>query len=161
MCIVQENIDDEAVADVILSSDMGKQGHFHDGISLEIGDEIEKKDIFNDWMSLFCENNVDDELDGYVCHLLVIGEDWLGMFFVSIFDCGDGTQNLCTSWFLWSIQIKSIQMKYSKDSNDHISKLKNDEKGLERDAKLILDQVLTASDIMLSTCWQNNTALND
>ena len=74
LCIVHESIGKEVIADVILSSEtcyksIGKRGHFGDGISLENGYDIEWNDICNDWMQTFCEYNIDDQLDGPVCHL--------------------------------------------------------------------------------------------
>ena len=86
MCIVQESINDEAIAYVIQSSEMGKRGNFRDGISLEIGNDIEGNDICCDWMETFCECNIDDQLNGSVFHLSEMGEECLGIFLVSIFD---------------------------------------------------------------------------
>ena len=80
------------IADVMLSSEthynsIGKKGHFSDDVFLEIGNDIEGNDICNDWMEMFCECDIDDQLDGSVCHLLEIGEECLGIFSVSIFNC--------------------------------------------------------------------------
>ena len=92
MYIVQESIGEEVIADVILNletfyNSMGKRKHFSDGISLEIGNDIEVYDICNDWMETFCEYDIDDQLDGSVCHVSEIDEEWLGMFSLSIFGC--------------------------------------------------------------------------
>ena len=60
LCIVQESIGEEVIADVILTwetcyNSMGKRGHFSDGISFEIGNDMEGNYICNDWMETFCE----------------------------------------------------------------------------------------------------------
>ena len=39
---------------------MGKSGHFRDGISLEIGNDIEGNDICNDLMDMFYEYDLDE-----------------------------------------------------------------------------------------------------
>ena len=95
LCIVQESIGDEVIADAKLSSDMGRRGHFSDGISLENGDDFEGNDIFNYWVETFCEYNIDDQLDGFVRHLSRIDEECLGIFSVSIFDCQDDDIQTC------------------------------------------------------------------
>ena len=66
--------------------------------------------------------------------------------------------NLCTSCFLLTIWIESIQIKPNEESNDDILDLQDDETGLKKDADLLLDQVLTGPDIILSTCSQNDTS---
>ena len=63
------------IADVILSSDIGKIGHFGDGISRENGDDLEGNDMCNNWAETFCEYNVDDQLHGSVCHLSEMDEE--------------------------------------------------------------------------------------
>ena len=69
MCIVQESINDKDIADAMLSSDMGKRRQVSDVISLENGNDFDGNDICNDWAEAFCENNINDQLDGSVCHL--------------------------------------------------------------------------------------------
>ena len=76
LCIVQKSIDDEVIADAILHSDMGKEGHLSDNISLENGNDVKGNDICNDWAETFCEYNIDDQLDGSVCHLSEMDEVW-------------------------------------------------------------------------------------
>ena len=41
VCVVQESIDNEVIADAILSSDVDKRGHFSNDISLENGNDFE------------------------------------------------------------------------------------------------------------------------
>ena len=62
------------IADVILSSNMVKAGHFSDGISLENGNDFDKNNICNDWTETFCEYNIEYKLDGSVCHLSEMDE---------------------------------------------------------------------------------------
>ena len=76
----QENIGEEVVADVLLSlethyNSMGKSGHFSDRISFEIGYIITVNHICNDWTERFCEYDMDDQLDGSVCHLPDFNEE--------------------------------------------------------------------------------------
>ena len=52
----QENNDEEMIADVILNS-------------AEISDDIEGNEIASDWTEMFCEYNIDDQLDGSLCYL--------------------------------------------------------------------------------------------
>ena len=54
MCIVQESIYDEVIADAIFSSDVGERGHFSDDISLENGNDFEGNGTCNDWVEAFC-----------------------------------------------------------------------------------------------------------
>ena len=56
------------------SSDVGKRGHFSDGISLQYGNDFEGNDTCNDWMEKFCTYNTDDQLDESVCHLSEMDE---------------------------------------------------------------------------------------
>ena len=100
MCIVQKTIDDEVIADAILSSDIGERMHFSDGISLENGNEFEGNNICNDWAATFCEHDIDDQLDGSVCHLSEMDEQYLGICSVSVFDCHDDDIQLVLLIFL-------------------------------------------------------------
>ena len=68
------------ISDVILSKYMGKRGHFSDGISLQIGNDIERNDTCNDGIETFCEYDIDDKLDRSVCHLSEMDEECLGAF---------------------------------------------------------------------------------
>ena len=58
--IFQESIDDEVIADAILSLDFDKRWHFSDGISLNNGNDFEENDMCNDLAETFCEYNIDD-----------------------------------------------------------------------------------------------------
>ena len=69
MCIVQEDIDNEVIADIILSSEKGKRAHFKDGIPLEKANIFDRNDMCNDLGETFCDYNIDDQLDVPVCHL--------------------------------------------------------------------------------------------
>ena len=80
------------IADLILSSKtcyncMGKRGHFCDGISLELGDDIEGIDICDDWTVTFYEYDIVYQHDGSVCCLSEIDEKCFGIVSVSIFYC--------------------------------------------------------------------------
>ena len=98
MCTVQESINDEVSADAIFSSDIGKKGHFSEGISLENGNDFEGNVMCNDWAELFCEYNIHVQLDGSVCHLSKMDEECLGIFSVSIFDCHDDDIQTCVTY---------------------------------------------------------------
>ena len=54
---------------------MGKRGQFSDGIFLDNGNDFEGSDMCNDRVETFCENNINDQLDGSVCHLPEIDEE--------------------------------------------------------------------------------------
>ena len=82
--IVQNSIGDEVLADAKLSSDMGKRGHLSDDSSLENGDDIEGNGICKDWTETFFEYYVCDQLEGSVCHLSEMGEEFFGIFSVSM-----------------------------------------------------------------------------
>ena len=57
------------IADAILSLDVGKRGHLSNDISLEIGNDFGGNDMVNDWAETFCEYNIDNQLNGPICHL--------------------------------------------------------------------------------------------
>ena len=86
MFIVQESINDEVIAAVILSSDMGKRGHIVEGISFKYENDFERNDLCNDWVETFGEYNINDYFDVSVCHLSEMGEECLGIFLAYIFD---------------------------------------------------------------------------
>ena len=48
---------------------MDKRGHFSDDISLDSGNDFEGNDTCNEWVETFYEYNIDNQLDGSVCHL--------------------------------------------------------------------------------------------
>ena len=53
-----------------------------------------------------------------------------------------------------------MQIQSNNESDDHISDLQEDEIHLKKGADSLLDQDLIASDIMLSTCSQNDASSN-
>ena len=89
--------------------------------SLDIGNDIEGNNMCNDWTVIFCKYVMDDLLNGSFCHLSEIDDECMNIFSVSIFIAEIMIlTTLCTSCFLLSTQIKSIQIKSNKESNDTI-----------------------------------------
>ena len=74
---------------------MGERGLFTDDISLENGNGFEGNDMCSDWVEIFCEYNIDDRLDGSICHLSEMDEECLSIFSVSILDCHDDDIKTC------------------------------------------------------------------
>ena len=68
---------------------MGKRGHFSDDTYLDNGNDFKENDMCHDLVDVFCEYNMNDQLDGSVCHLSEMDEECLGIFSVSILDCHD------------------------------------------------------------------------
>ena len=68
--------------------------------------------------------------------------------------------NLCTSCLLLTIQIKSIHIKSHKESDNQVSDLEDDKTGFKKYVDLLLDQILTVPDTMLSIYSQNDTSSN-
>ena len=57
--------------------------HKNDSIFSETSDYLEGNDISNDWLGVFYEYDINDQLDGSVCHLSEIDEEYIDVFQVS------------------------------------------------------------------------------
>ena len=79
----EEEIDDVTLNTESCSNCMGNMDLKNGSISAEISDDIEGNDTCNDWSGKFCEYDIDDQLDGTVCHLSEIDEEFIDIFQVS------------------------------------------------------------------------------